>query len=83
MTDLIVPGHLARPRSTGRDSDYLTRAQVQAMIVEHVGAMALLLTEACDRIHVLEDRLGIVAPVSSSPSDASDATALAECGDIA
>lgn len=49
-------------RSGAKGNDFATLNDVQQHIVTVFGPLAQLLTEACDRIKVLEDAAGIVAP---------------------
>lgn len=57
--EIIVPEGL---RPFGRESDFITRAQAKHDIIMVFGPIAQLVTELCERVQVIEDHLGIVAP---------------------
>lgn len=71
-------------RSGSKGNDFATLNDVQQHIVTVFGPLAQLLTEACDRITVLEDAAGIVAPeVSGNTAEyTTDNASIATAGDI-
>lgn len=71
-------------RSGAKGNDFATLNDVQQHIVTVFGPLAQLLSEACDRIKVLEDAAGIVAPEVSenTANHPSDSASIATVGDV-
>lgn len=81
-------------RSGAKGNDFATLNDVQQHIVTVFGPLAQLLTEACDRIKILEDAAGIVAPNRDSDTsevsqittkhfaDTDEGASIASSGDV-